>query len=208
MWKEDSQAVNEAREKKLVGQFFKPALDRGAQMVRHHNTIESAHDILRRIVKNQPVVLQIQRELVDECKDLIDTAAGQSISQELKEQIRRHQKELKDLREEMIVALKSKDEELRRELEDAKKELEEKVERIKRVLELMVVNYIAEKEKMTTKRREMEQERKQTEAGYDRKLTALRDKLQYTPTASADDREGWEQEIKKLQDRITIPIYE
>ena len=53
-----------------------------------------------------PVVLQIQRELVDERNDIVDTTAGDSIDSKLREQIRRHQADLKELREEMKQALK------------------------------------------------------------------------------------------------------
>ena len=212
MWKEDSQAVNEAREKELSEKFFKPAIDKGAQLVRHHNTTPSAHDILRKIVKNHPVVLQIQRELVDERKDIIDTAAGDSINAELKAQIRRHQADLKELREEMAQALKAKDDEMRQELEEAKRELEEKVTKVRKASEGMAAGYAAEKKKMADRMREIEdelkREREQAEAAYDKKLEAVRKQLERTPTASSGDREGWEQEIKLLQDRVTVPIYE
>ena len=70
------------------GKFFKPALDNGAQLVRHHNTVQSAHSIIRRIVANHPVALQIQRELVDEHKDIALAAVGEVINRELHEQIR------------------------------------------------------------------------------------------------------------------------
>ena len=49
MWGEVSPEVGEARESELSGNFFKPVLDLGAQMVRHHNTVHSAHDVIRRI---------------------------------------------------------------------------------------------------------------------------------------------------------------
>ena len=210
MWRVDSQGINEAREKELSSKFLKPALDKGAQMARHHNTTESAHDIIRRIVANRPVVLQIQRELVDERKDIIDTAAGESINQELKEQIRRHQAELEALREETRQALEAKDEKMKRELEEVKRDLQEKVEKIERQSKRMVTNYAAEKERMRAKIKEMEQEakreRERAKAEYDQKLAALTDRLRCSQNASATDREGWEQEIKRLQDRITIPI--
>ena len=210
MWGVDSQDINEAREKELSSKFLKPALDKGAKMARHHNTTESAHDIVRRILANRPVALQIQRELVDERKDIIDTAAGESINQELKEQIGRHRAELKELQEEMMRALKDKDKVARRELEEAKRNLQEKVKGTERELKRMVANYAAEQERMSAKIKEMEQEakreRERAEAEYDRKLAALTDRLRCTPNASATDREGWEREIKRLQDRITIPI--
>ena len=68
MWSEASHGIGEAREGDLASTFLKPTLDKGAQMVRHHNTKQSTHDVIRRIMDNHPVVLQTQRELVDENK--------------------------------------------------------------------------------------------------------------------------------------------
>ena len=57
MWSEVSPDVGQNRENQLSAKFFKPVLDLGAQMVRHHHTVQSAHDIIRRMVANDPVVL-------------------------------------------------------------------------------------------------------------------------------------------------------
>ena len=210
MWKQDSQVVNEGREKQLSGKFFKPALDKGAKMVRHYNTAKSAHDIIQKIINNNPTVLQIQREIVDEHKNIIDTAAGESINRELKEQIKKHQAELRDLRKEMMEALKAKDEEARQELEEAKRDLEEKILKIEKATKKMVANYAVEKERAEARMREMEQELKQererAKAGYERNLGVPTGYFRRTPNMSADDRGEWEQEIKKFQDRTTIPI--
>ena len=54
--------------------------------------------------------------------------------------------------------------------------------------------------------RKVQEERKQADAEYDRDLTILVGRLQDAPNTSAADRAGWEQEIKRLQDRIAIPI--
>ena len=177
MWSEDPDNVNEAREKELSSKFFKPTLDKGAQMVRHHNTTESAHDILRKIMDNHPVALQIQQELVDEGKDIIDTAAGESIKQELQELIMKHQAELNELRGAMLQALKDKDKEMRRELEETKRSLLEKIEEIEEAVERMATNYAAERESMKVKMREMEQGAKRdmerAKADYDQKVAIL-----------------------------------
>ena len=174
MWNQDPQDINEAREKELSSKFFKPALDKGAQMVRHQNTTQSAHDIVRRIMNNHPVALQIQRELVDEHKDIIDTAAGESINQELKELVRRHQAELKELLGEMMEALRAKDEEMKQELEKVKRDLQEKIKETEKAVERMVTNYAAEKERTEAKMKEMEQEakraRERAEAEYNWRL--------------------------------------
>ena len=157
-------------------------------------------------------MLQIQRELVDERKDLSGTAAGEIINRELKELTRRHQVKLNELREEVKQATKEKDEEMRQKLEEAKRELQEKVEKTEKDLETMAANYAAEKEKAEAKIKEMEQEKEKekerAEAEYGKKLAYLTSRLQRTPNGSATERAGWRQEIKKLQDRVTIPIYE
>ena len=158
MWSEVSLDIGEARENELSSEFFKSVLDNGAQMARHHDTIQSAHDIIRGIMENHPVVLQIQRELVDERKDIVDTAAGEAVNKELNEQIRRHRAELEDLQKEMAQALEKKDEQIRRELEEDRRKTEERVEKIKKDSEGMAAKYAAEKEKMEAKVKQMEQE--------------------------------------------------
>ena len=100
MWGATSRQVGEAREKELPTNIFKLALGKGAQMVRYHDTVQSAHDIIRMIMKNRPIALPIQRELVTEQKGVIDTTAGKVINRESEGQIRRYQAELESLREE------------------------------------------------------------------------------------------------------------
>ena len=209
MWKPDSQATNEARESELSGKFFKLAIDKGAQMIRHHNTLESAHTILRKIVKSDPIVLQIQRELVDEGKDITNTEAGESITEELRKQIEKHKAELKEVQEEMREALDAKDKEMRQELEDVKKDLEEQIKGIEKASQTMAENYAAEKEKMEAQMREMEQEmergRERAKAASNRNPAASTGPLQTTVIAPADDQAGREQGTKK---RISVPIYQ
>ena len=197
MWSEVSPDIGEAREYELFSKFFKVAIHNGARMVRHYNTIQSAHDIVRRIVGKRPVVLQIQRELVDEREDIVGTTAGQAINQYLKEQIKRYQLELEEVREEMEQALQEMDEETMQELEQEKRKLEQKMERIKMESERMVADYATEKERMDVRVVGMEQD----EADRTRRLQA---------NASVVDQLGLEQD--QLSDRgdngvVMIPIY-
>ena len=160
MWGEVSPEDGQDRENQLSNDFFKPVLDKGAQMARHHNTAESAHDIIRRIIKEDPVVLQIQRELVDEHKEIGDTAAGEIVNRELNEQMRRQQHELEKLQEEMEQALKEKDEETRQELEEDARKLREQMDKVKKESDGMGLDYAVEKERMRAKTKEMERETK------------------------------------------------
>lgn len=113
MWRRVSRVVGEVREMELVQQYFKRVLNEGAQLARYHNTAKSTHDIIRRIMKNQPNPLRIQRELVDEGKGITNTAAMQVVHPELNEPIRLHQPETKVVRGE-TRALAEKEEEARR----------------------------------------------------------------------------------------------
>jgi len=52
MWGEVDPQVGEAREAKLKDTFFKPVLDKGAQIARNENTVTSAHRIIRLILND------------------------------------------------------------------------------------------------------------------------------------------------------------
>ena len=163
MWRAVSREVGKTRENELSREFFKPAIEAGAQIVHHSDTAKSARKIIGRIVKNHPVVLQIQRELVDEKKNIVDTAAGGAVNRELDEQIKRHRAELKELQEEM-QALKEKDEQARQELRSQARTLQEQMEKMKKDSEEMASNYAVEKKRMEAMIKEIEQEREQAEA--------------------------------------------
>ena len=208
MWGEVPLDIGESREKELSSNFFKPVLDKGAQMARHQNTEQSAHDIIRMIMKNRPVVLQIQRELVDERKDIVNTAAGEVLNQELNEQIKRHQAELKAVQEQMTQALKEKDEETRQEVEEETRKLQEQMEKIKEESEGVASRYAEEKEKMKAKMREIQQEakreRERVEVERNQRVADLNRHLQEAAHGSEDvnERARLEQEIQRLQSQV------
>ena len=103
MWGEVSKEVGEAREVELAQKdiFFKPVMEKGARLLRHGNTVESAQEILRYIIGNQPQSLRIQRELVDEKKDISQTAAGAELNRGLLRQAEKHRMEMIALQEEI-----------------------------------------------------------------------------------------------------------
>ena len=148
MWGGVSQEAGMERERELITEFFKPALEKGARIARHHNTVQSAHDIIRRIIRNQPVPLQIQREIVDEGKDILNTAAGEAVNSELNAQIQHHQTELKKMKKEMEKALKEKDEETRQELEVETRKLQERIDRTREDLQTVTSRYNEEKKRV------------------------------------------------------------
>jgi len=148
MWGKVTQELGEARERELVDKFFKAALGNDAQLVRHHNTTQSSHDIIRRITKNHPTAFQIQRELVDEGKNLNNTAAGVAVNEEMNRLIGHHEAEVKALREELQHSLKNRDEDTRIELEKTTNELKEQINEMRRESETMAAKYNEEKQRM------------------------------------------------------------
>ena len=203
MWGEVSKDVGEAREKGLATTFFKPVLDKGAQLARHHNTAQSARDIIRRIMKNRPLALQIQRELVDEHKDIINTAAGETINKETNELIRLHQAELKALQDKMMKALKEKDEAMKRQMEQETRKLQDQVNKMKKDSQSMTSSYQEEKKKMQETMKQMEvkarQERERAEVAHKKQMDILNKRLKDSANSSAAERKAIQQRVDKLQ---------
>ena len=173
MWGKVKQDVGEARERELIDTYFKEALDKGAQLARHYENTQSSHDIVRRIMKNDPTAFQIQRELVDEGKGIDDTAAGVAVGEDSYGLIKHHEAEVKTLREELLQALENRDEETRTELEKVTRELKEQVKNMRTELETMASRYNEAKQGMEELIRRMReqapQDRGRTEVGRTRK---------------------------------------
>ena len=203
MWDEVSPDVGESRENELSTNFFKPVIDKGARMARHHNTTESAHDIIKMVMKSPPVVLQIQRELVDERREITHTSAGEIINQELNERIRKHRASLNDVQEEMEQALRRKDEETRKELEEQEQELQEEIKRIEEDSEGMASHYAEEKLEVEARMKGVEQEAKRegerVQAEYNREIDELQRRLQDMARASRDDRAALERKVEEFE---------
>ncbi|KAK7676168.1 hypothetical protein QCA50_020879 [Cerrena zonata] len=103
MWGTSQSSIGTEREKELATneRFFKPALDKGAAMIRHDNTPGRAQDILRIIMKNHPAPLQIQRELVDERKNITETTASEVLTRSLTAMVEKQKAILDELREDL-----------------------------------------------------------------------------------------------------------
>ena len=113
-WSEVSRDTGETHENRLSNSMI---LRKGARMVRHDNTTQSAHDIIRRITRGRSAALRIQRE------DVVDTEALEADNRRLNEQIRQYRAELEEVREETMHVLKGKDEEMVRALREKDEEM-------------------------------------------------------------------------------------
>ena len=111
MWRLVVPRVGEAREVELArgDNFFKPIFEKGARMARNENTVASAQNIIRLVLDNHPLPLRIQKELVDEYKDISKTSAGEELNREINARIKRHQEEMGVLEEEIEEAIRALD---------------------------------------------------------------------------------------------------
>ena len=174
MWGEVNPQVGEEREAELMGKdlFFKPALEKGAQMARHENTVPSAENIIRLILDHDPLPLDIQRELVDQGKEVTQTRAGKELNRELADQIRRHKEDIRVLQEEMRQAIDAKDEETRREREAEARRMQEEVERFEDDARRLAFEYQRQKEELEARLAEAEREAERRAAQHQAEVNA------------------------------------
>ena len=158
MWGDVEPKAGDAHKAELMREdaFFKPDLDQGAQMAHHENTTPSAEAIIRLLIKNHPLPLQIQTELIDEHKDIIETSAGQELNQELYSQIKKHQEEIRIITEEMEQAVKDKDKKTRNELESEKRRIHKEIGRFENEAKRLGSDYRREKSEFQAQLTEME----------------------------------------------------
>lgn len=175
MWSDVTPEIGEKRERELASSelFFKPALDVGARMMRHDNTVESAHSIVREILGSEPKPLNIQREIVQEGKTLVETDVGVDLREALEKQSTEHKAELDNLKVEMDNLITRKDERHRVEVHEL----------------TSTVNALQDHlEKIESESRALRDEL----SAYDEKLRAL--------TETMDQRE---RELRELQNRTS-----
>ncbi|TDL15514.1 hypothetical protein BD410DRAFT_105317 [Rickenella mellea] len=82
-WHDVESRVGRVREQEIMD-VFQPLVRARGRMVRHDQAGRSARAILRRVLEKDVIVLRIQAELVDVCKDLPVTSAGAEISSALR----------------------------------------------------------------------------------------------------------------------------
>lgn len=129
MWGNVGPEIGAAREQQLAAEFVRPALDKGAQLRRHYDTTESAHQIIRAILNNRRGVLQVQRELVDEEREFNRTTVGEEIAREVDEHIRRLERNIGELQSE-LETVRGRENETRTQREAEIVELREQIERL------------------------------------------------------------------------------
>ena len=129
MWGNVDPEVGATRERQLAEEFVKAALNEGAQLLRHQNTTESAHDIIRVILKHRRAALQVQQELVDEKREFDRTTVGEELNREAEESTRRLGQQVEKLQA-ALKEVKGRESETRLQLEAEITRLREEIKRL------------------------------------------------------------------------------
>lgn len=204
MWSEVTPEKGAARELELRSDdiLFKSVIDKGALMVRHDNSIGSAQAILRHLVDNPPRALRIQRELVDEGKDITQTAAGVELNRELAILQQKHMEELAEIQREMEEALAAKDTETKEELEKVRQDLLRNVEKIENDRERLSKEYAEERERADEKVREIQEAlevEKLAREERQKEIQRLTHEIENNRAHNAQERELMRQQLEEVR---------
>lgn len=114
----NDRAVELERELMMGERYFKPLRRAGARMFSHDNTSASARRVVNMLLNNDPAPLQMQIELARPGATIEQTAAGSQLNTDLDAIAKKHNAEMKKVREEMEEAAKAKDQAWQKELND------------------------------------------------------------------------------------------
>jgi hypothetical protein len=165
-----------AREKELLDrkEWWGLMCDRGSSVVRHDGTKECAmemiEDLIQRRNQGGPVVLEIQKEMVDDKLSLEQTSAGIAVDQELSIAKQKFEEQIADLQESYDEALKDRDEQLAEILREQRDDLEKKLQRAGEAQENLKVTFEKLCEEKTAEYaqmvHELQEEKRQRVAEY------------------------------------------
>ncbi|KAH6950201.1 hypothetical protein HG530_001374 [Fusarium avenaceum] len=104
MWnvlrREDRQRALQ-REQELIDNFWGHMIDRGAYVAQFNGTPQSAYPLVHQLADQQSVVLDIQKEIVDQDRSLLETAAGATLAQKLRDDHEAYQLKLFSLHDQL-----------------------------------------------------------------------------------------------------------
>jgi hypothetical protein len=204
-----------AREKELTSRkdWWGMMCERGSSVVRHDGTKECAlemiEDLIQRRAQGGPVLLEIQKEMVDDKKSLEDTAAGQEVEKELTLAKKKFEEQLTDIQESYDEALKERDMQLAEVLKEQRDDLEKKLQKAGEAQENLKITFEKLCEEKTAEYavmvHELQEEKRQRQAEYAARQSEL-DRLQEEQEKDVEshrkEREMYERQREEAEQRM------
>jgi len=158
-WSNVDPAVGQAREDDLRGEgFWGGLIRRGATLQRFHSTRESGLELIRGLMFNTRMPLDIQDQIVDKSMSLLETNAGKCINEELIALEKKFKEKVQSLEEQFRKAVEAMGEEMRV-LMDEKEKTQQELGRVTDQMRLLTESHAAELKKRKAKEREEEARR-------------------------------------------------
>ncbi|KAF1844827.1 uncharacterized protein K460DRAFT_310767 [Cucurbitaria berberidis CBS 394.84] len=170
----DDEALRREEQLRATPEFWGDMLDRGSTMKRLVDR-PNALEIVGLLVKKPQVTLQIQHELVEDNKSLVDTAAGQAVNEELMRLQQKHAEDLERVQKELHEALEEKDHEMQYILEQQSQRLDKEMDKVRRQQEQLRYDRRAERRKIES---EFGLQMHQMREEYERRALAEREAQQ------------------------------
>ncbi|KAM0719947.1 hypothetical protein Q7P37_004082 [Cladosporium fusiforme] len=130
----EEDGIERERQLKETHNFWGYMVERGSQVHRHYNNRESALRIIDSLtghnVSNPKIVLDIQSQMVDEGKDLANTAAGQAVDDAIAKERKRFAKQIAESQADLKEALAARDRETADILKQHQDEMNERVRKL------------------------------------------------------------------------------
>ncbi|KAG8738701.1 hypothetical protein FRC10_006585 [Ceratobasidium sp. 414] len=201
MWSDPPADIEFKRESQLEtdARYFQPAIKAGAQMVRHlHKDTASAHDIIRMLLDKNPVVMQVQLELVDNKQGFFTTGAAQVLGQELVETEQRHQKEVAQVKEDLRKAKEENDTETQKDLREFLEQAKVESARFAKEIELLRHGFDEERVRWEGRIDMANQERQVAEKRQLELLEQLEELRRQAEVAREEDKWVWQKKVDEL----------
>ncbi|KAF5002779.1 hypothetical protein FDECE_10524 [Fusarium decemcellulare] len=115
-----------AREQELLDEFWGPMIEKGSYITQFDGTPDSAYALVFQLAGRESVVLDVQKQLVDQDQSILETAAGSTLLHKLEKDYEDYQLKLIDLDGRLDQALQAqpRDKEKIRRLKGDKQEVE------------------------------------------------------------------------------------
>ncbi|KDQ18734.1 hypothetical protein BOTBODRAFT_52664 [Botryobasidium botryosum FD-172 SS1] len=161
MWSGVSEEVGAQREAQLTSQFWQEMIRKGASTMRYDGTEQDAQRIISHLMSlGGAPPLQIQKEIVDQGKSLIETAAGAHINEDILRLEAKHRAELEEIKKDFQRALAEKDVEMQRMITNERKAFEAKLAQAEKDRKTLSDNSKTQVEAMERRIRELEAQRR------------------------------------------------
>jgi chromosome segregation ATPase len=191
--------VGRARTKELVetDEFWGNMVKSGSRVVRHDGTKRSALQIVSDIVDRKTrVTLDIQRQLIDQGRNLNDTDAAQALQSELLAERKQFQERLSELKQDMDFAMRENDEKWQKQIKEEERKYTEKINKTFAETEALRTSLKKIAEEKEQQFRELQEEVKRNHQAYEEQIKKSSEEIK----AAREESRRHAEEIKRQRE--------